>query len=310
MKRQRPVSLVVHGGAWNIPDDEADAHRTGVLNALKAGWELLKDGGTAVEAVERSIIVMENDDAFNAGRGSSLNAAGEIELDASIMEGGTLRAGAVAAVQNIANPISVARALMEKGDTVLLVGLGATRFAKEHGIPTCGQDALITGRAIARWRESQASGGRAPIRRRKGAAARSSPGDTVGAVALDAGGKIASGTSTGGTPNKQQGRVGDASLIGCGAYADDEIGGVSSTGWGEGIIRVVMAKSVIEMMRSNGDDPEQAAKDAIALLKKRTGGHGGVIVLNSAGRVGFAFNTPRMARAFITSSSKGPIAAV
>jgi beta-aspartyl-peptidase (threonine type) len=309
MKRQRPVSLVVHGGAWNIPDDEADAHRTGVLNALKAGWELLKDGGTAVEAVERSIIFLENDEAFNAGRGSALNAAGEIELDASLMEGETLRAGAVAAVQNVANPISLARAIMEKSDTVLLVGLGATRFAKEHHIPTCGQDALITGREIARWRESQSAGGRTPVRR-KGSAGWPSTGDTVGAVALDAGGRIASGTSTGGTPNKQQGRVGDSSLIGCGTYADSEIGGVSSTGWGEGIIRVVMAKSVIDMMRSNGDDPEQAAKDGIAFLKKKTGGHGGVIVLNAAGTVGIAFNTPRMARAYITSSSRVPIAAV
>jgi beta-aspartyl-peptidase (threonine type) len=309
MKRQRPVSLVVHGGAWNIPGDQAEAHRKGVLNALKAGWEILKDGGTAVDAVERSIIVMENDETFNAGRGSALDAAGEIGLDASMMEGGTLRAGAVAAVQNIANPISVARAIMEKSDTVLLVGLGATRFAKEHGIATCGQDALITGREIARWREAQASGKGTPVRR-KGAPRSPSPGDTVGAVALDAKGTIASGTSTGGTPNRPQGRVGDSALIGCGTYADNSLGGVSSTGWGEAIIRVVMAKSVIEMMQSNGDDPERAAKDAIAVLKKRTGGEGGVIVLSASGGVGIAFNAPRMARAFITSSSKGPIAAV
>jgi beta-aspartyl-peptidase (threonine type) len=309
MKRQNPVSLVVHGGAWNIPDDQADAHRAGVLSALKAGWEILKDGGTAVEAVERSIIVMENDDTFNAGRGSALNAAGEIELDASIMEGGTLRAGAVAALQNVANPISVARAIMEKSDIVLLVGLGAMRFAKEHGIATCGQDALITGREIARWREAQASGTGAPVRRKR-APGRSTPGDTVGAVALDAKGTIASGNSTGGTPNKHQGRVGDSALIGCGTYADNAVGGVSSTGWGEAIIRIVMAKSVIEMMHSSGDDPERAAKDAIAVLKKRTGGQGGVIVLGASGGVGIAFNTPRMARAYITSSIKGPIAAV
>ena len=309
MKRQNPVSLVVHGGAWNIPDDQVDAHRAGVLGALKAGWEVLNDGGTAVEAVERSIIVMENDDTFNAGRGSALDAAGEIALDASIMEGAKLRAGAVAAVQNVANPISVARAIMEKSDTVLLVGLGATRFAKEHGIATCGQDALITGRAIALWREAQASGAGAPARR-KGVPARSSPGDTVGAVALDSKGTIASGTSTGGTPNKHQGRVGDSALIGCGTYADNAVGGVSSTGWGEALIRVVMAKSVIDMMQSNGNDPERAAKDAIAALKKRTGGQGGVIVLGASGGVGIAFNEPRMARAYITSSIKGPIAAV
>jgi len=309
MKQQRPVSLVVHGGAWDIPDEEADAHRRGVLAALKAGWEILKDGGSAVDAVEHSITVMENNDTFNAGRGSSLNAAGEIELDASIMEGETLRAGAVAALQNVPNPISLARAIMEGSETVLLVGMGAMRFAKEHGIATCGQDALITGRAIARWREFQDSAERTPARR-KNAARRSAPGDTVGAVALDAGGRIASGTSTGGTPNKEQGRVGDSSLVGCGTYADSAVGGVSSTGWGEGIIRVVLAKSVIDMMLSNGGDPEQAAKNAVGLLKKRTGGDGGVIALNPAGRVGIAYNTRRMARAYITSSIKAPIAAV
>jgi beta-aspartyl-peptidase (threonine type) len=309
MKQQRPVSLVLHGGAWNIPDDQVEAHRKGVLSALKSGWEVLSDGGTALDAVERSIIVMENDETFNAGRGSSLNGVGEIEMDASIMEGGGLRAGAVAALQNIANPISVARAIMEKSETVLLAGLGATRFAKDHGIPTCGQDALITGRAIARWRELHASGGRAQVRR-GGSGGRRSPGDTVGAVALDAAGTIASGTSTGGTPNKQPGRVGDSSMIGCGTYADDTIGGAASTGWGEGIIRVVMAKNVIDLMRSNGNDPERAAREAVALLKERTGGHGGVIVLNTAGSVGIAFNTPRMSRAFITSASRKPFAAV
>jgi beta-aspartyl-peptidase (threonine type) len=309
MKRQRPVSLVVHGGAWDIPDDELVAHRTGVLNALKGGWELLNDGGSALDAVERAITVMENDETFNAGRGSSLNAAGEIELDAAVMEGGTLLAGAVAAVQTIPNPIVLARAIMEKSDSLLLAGMGATRFAKEKKIPTCGQDALITRREIARWRESQAENGTRPAVARRGARL-PHPGDTVGAVALDREGRIVSGTSTGGTPGKAPGRVGDSALIGCGIYADDEVGGVSSTGWGEGIIRVVLAKSVIDMMRSGGGDPEQAARGAVALLKKKTGGRGGVIVLNAVGNVGIAFNTPRMARAYITTSTKGPIAAV
>ncbi|HTY60376.1 MAG TPA: isoaspartyl peptidase/L-asparaginase [Bacteroidota bacterium] len=309
MKRQRPLSLVVHGGAWNIPDDEVDAHRAGALAAVRAGWDLLKEGGSAVEAVERAIAVMENDETFNAGRGASLNGAGEIELDASIMEGGNLRAGAVAAVQNIANPISLARAIMEKSESVLLVGMGATRFAKEHGVKTCGQDALITPRQIGRWRESQAAPERTPVRR-KGSPRRAVPGDTVGAVALDFEGTIASGSSTGGTPGKLPGRVGDAPLVGCGTYADNGIGGASATGWGEGIIRIVMAKSVLEIMHANGNDPEAAAKEAVALLKKRTGGHGGIIVVNSAGAVGIGFNTPRMCRAYMTSSTRAPIAAV
>ena len=308
MKRQRPLSLVVHGGAWDIPDDEVGAHRTGVLNALKEGWELLNDGGSALDAVERAISVMEDDETFNAGRGASLNAAGEIELDAAVMEGGSLRAGAVAAVQTIPNPIALARAIMEKSDSVLLVGMGAMRFAKERKIPTCGQDALITRRQIARWRESQAGDGERPGASRGARQVR--PGDTVGAVALDREGRIVSGTSTGGTPGKPPGRVGDSALIGSGIYADDEVGGVSSTGWGEAIIRVVLAKSVIDMMRSAGGDPEHAARGGIALLRKKTGGRGGVIVLNAVGNVGIAFNTPRMARAYITSSTKGSIAAV
>ncbi len=309
MKAQRPLSLAVHGGAWNIPDDERDAHRRGVLNALKAGWEVLKDGGSALTAVERAIVVMENNETFNAGHGAALNGAGEIELDASIMEGETLRAGAVAVVQNIGNPISVARAILEKGDAVLLSGMGATRFAKEHGLRTCGQDTLITRHEIERWRASQAAAEMTPARRKKKAPP-PFPGDTVGAVALDADGLIVTGTSTGGTPGKRPGRIGDSALVGSGIYADNAVGGACSTGWGEGIIRVVMAKSAVDFLASNGDDPEEAAKRAIALLKNRTGGQGGVIVLNAGGRVGFAFNTPGMSRAYITSSTKGPIAAV
>ena len=309
MKAQRPLSLVVHGGAWKIPDSEREAHRRGVLEAVRAGWEVLKDRGSALEAVERAVVVMENDETFNAGHGAALNAAGEIELDASIMEGGTLRAGGVAAVQNIANPISVAHAILEKSDAVLLSGMGATRFAKEHGLRTCGQDALVTRRGIERWRAYQSEAEKTPARRKKSAPTPVS-GDTVGAVALDADGLIAAGTSTGGTPNKLPGRIGDSALVGCGIYADNAVGGACSTGWSEGIIRVVMAKSVIDIMASNGDDPEEAAKGAIALLKKRTAGQGGVIVLNAGGSVGIAFNTPRMSRAYITSSTKGPIAAV
>ncbi|HUI11431.1 MAG TPA: isoaspartyl peptidase/L-asparaginase [Bacteroidota bacterium] len=308
MKQRRPVSLVVHGGAWAVPDDEVASHRSGVLAALKAGWEVLNDGASATEAVERAVSAMENNPVFNAGRGAALNSAGEIELDAAIMEGGTLQAGAVAALRNVANPISVARALMEQGDTVLLVGLGATLFAKEQGIPTCGPDALITVEAVARWRDVVARSGEGAVKKRKGR--RSSPGDTVGAVALDALGRIASGSSTGGTPNKRQGRVGDSALIGCGVYADSAAGGCSATGWGEGIIRVVLARSVVGAMRANGGNADAAAREGIALLKKRTGGEGGVIALNSAGAVGIACSTKRMPRAYMNSSLKSPVVAV
>jgi len=309
MKRQAPIALVVHGGAWDIPDDEVAAHRAGVTAALRAGWDVLKQGGAATEAVERAVVAMENDPVFNAGRGAALNSAGEIELDAAIMEGETLQAGAVAALRNVANPITVARAIMEKGEAVMLVGLGATLFAKEQGIPTCGPDALITVEAVARWRAAVARAGESGDgRKRKGR--RASPGDTVGAVALDAGGRLASGSSTGGTPNKRQGRVGDSPLIGCGVYADGAAGGCSATGWGEGIIRVVLAKSVVDFMRVHGPDAAAAAKEGVALLKKRTGGEGGVIVLNTAGEAGIAYSTKRMPRAYINASLKSPVVAV
>jgi len=306
MKRHAPVALVVHGGAWDIPDDAVEAHREGVTSALKTGWEVLKHGGPATEAVERAVAAMENDPVFNAGRGAALNSAGEIELDAAMMEGQTLQAGAVAALRNIANPITLARAIMEKSDAVLLVGLGATLFAREQGIPTCGPDALITVEAVARWRESLERGGETGGGKKR-KAHRSAPGDTVGAVALDSGGRIVSGSSTGGTPNKRQGRVGDSPLIGCGVYADSGAGGCSATGWGEGIIRVVLAKSVVDFMRANGPDPDAAARDGVALLKKRTGGEGGVIVLNPAGEAGIAYSTKRMPHAYVNSSLKSPV---
>ena len=301
------ISLVVHGGAWDIPDDMAAAHKDGVQKALKAGWAVLHAGGTAIEAVERAIVHMENDDTFDAGRGSFLNAAGEVELDASIMDGRKFKAGAVAAVQNIANPITLARTIMEESEHVLLVGMGASRFAREHGVQTCGQDDLITARELERWREVQ--GG-------KRASAKDSfrkikiPSDTVGAVALDEFGNIASGTSTGGTSNKHPGRVGDSPLIGCGTYADNNIGGVSATGWGEAIIKVVLAKTVVDLMDRNGNDPALAVRDGLKILVRKADGMGGIIALNNAGRAGIAFNTPRMARGYMNSEMKTPVVQV
>lgn len=302
MKQTHHLALIVHGGAWDIPDAQVEPHRAGTLKALKAGWQVLEKGGSAVEAVERSIILMEDDETFDAGRGSFLNAAGEIELDASIMHGKNFRAGAVAAVQNVPHPITLARAVMEHGTHVLLVGLGASRFAREHKVKTCAPDDLIIEREIERWRQGQLGG--------KKGGAKGEWGDTVGAVALDGAGNIASGTSTGGTPNKYPGRVGDSPLIGAGTYADNGVGGASSSGWGEALIKVVMAKQVLDLMERNGHDPEAAAREGIALLKKKVAGYGGVIALSPDGKIGCAYNTPRMARAYITSSMKSPFAAV
>jgi beta-aspartyl-peptidase (threonine type) len=298
------LALVLHGGAWDIPDELVEPHKRGLRAAIKAGWEVLRKNGSAVDAVEQAIVVMEEDETFDAGRGSFINAAGEVELDASIMSGVAFQAGAVAAVQNIPHPITLARAIMEKSEHVLLVGLGATRFAREHRIPTCSQDDLITSRELDRWRILQSDGeftAKDAFRKRR------QPSGTVGAVALDIKGTVAAGTSTGGIPNKFPGRVGDSPLIGCGTYADNNIGAVSTSGWGEAMIKVVMAKTVVDLMELKRMTPTEAVQDALRILEKKTRGYGGIIALNPRGEVGIAFNTPRMARAYQVSSMRLPV---
>ena len=295
------ISLVVQGGAWDIPDDLVRAHRTGVQNALKAGWAVLLDGGGAVDAVEEAIVAMENDETFNAGRGSCMNSAGQVELDAGIMDGTSLGAGAVAAVQNVPNPIRLARALMAEGSEVFLVGMGAVRFAREHQVKTCSQDDLITAKELERWRRAQDD--RKPARP-VGSKKKRASADTVGAVAMDRSGHIAAGTSTGGPPGKYPGRVGDSPLIGAGVYADNATGGVSASGMGEQIMKVALAKTVIELMGREGGTPEGAAKEGVKILRQRVHGSGGVIVMSAKGEIAVAYNTLRMARAYLTSGMK------
>jgi L-asparaginase / beta-aspartyl-peptidase len=300
------ISMIVHGGAWDIPDELVDAHRAGVGKALAIGWEVLKRGGNAVEAVEKATNYLEDDPTFDAGRGSFVNAVGEIELDASIMNGTSFRAGAVAAVRNIKNPISLARLIMDKSEHILLAGMGAVRFGREHGILQCTDDELLTGRELERWRQLQ---GKEKFSTRD-AFRKKVPRDTVGAVAVDKNGNVASGTSTGGTPNKYPGRVGDSPLIGCGTYADSTVGGASCSGWGESIIKVVLAKTVIDLMETNRGDGETASREGIIRLEKKADGFGGIIVLNKEGVPAVAYNTPRMARAFRTSAMDADVVEV
>jgi beta-aspartyl-peptidase (threonine type) len=293
------TSLIIHGGAWDIPDDLVAAHKAGCLTALEEGWKVLASGGDAVEAVERAIVSMENCSVFDAGSGSHLNADGVVELDAGIMDGSTFRCGAVAAVRRISNPILAARKVMEECEHILIVGEGAERFASEHGVPLCDPSALRSEREI---RALAAVKKRSKFASRDAFVGNSSPksrhsSDTVGAVALDADGNLCVGTSTGGTINKYPGRVGDSPLIGCGLYAENKIGGVSTTGWGEGMIKVALAKTITDLMR-NGAPPQQAAEEGIEILRIKVDGRGGVIVLDGEGRIGIAFNTPRMAYAW------------
>lgn len=273
-----------------------EAHLNGVRNALAAGWRALNRGGSALDAVEEAVVVMENDETFDAGRGSFLNHDGKVQMDALIMDGATLRAGGVGCVERIANPVCAARKILSESPHVYFVAEGAERFAAEHGIPLCRNEDLIIPREVERLREYQSH----LEQHRADLFAPTISHDTVGAVALDAGGDIAAATSTGGTLNKAPGRLGDSSLIGCGCYADNKTAAASTTGWGEPIMKLVLAKWASDRVAS-GNAPEWAAAEAIDYLKIRVNGHGGMILLDARGRLGIAHSTPRMAWAFKTS---------
>jgi beta-aspartyl-peptidase (threonine type) len=287
--------LVIHGGAWAMPDDMVEAHLNGVRNALAAGWGVLEHGGSSLDAVEEAVVIMEDDDTFDAGRGSFLNRDGKVQLDALIMDGSTLRTGGVGCVERLRNPVRAARKILSESPHVYFVGEGAERFAAEHGVPLCTNEELIIPREVARLHEYQAqaaNGGNDLF-------APEISHDTVGAVALDRDGNIAAATSTGGTLNKAPGRLGDSSLIGCGCYADNLSAAASTTGWGEPIMKLVLAKWTADRI-SAGNLPEWAAQEAMNYLKQRLNGHGGIIVLDAKGQFGIAHNTPRMAWALKT----------
>ena len=319
-------TLIVHGGAWAIPPEMAEDHQAGVAQALKTGHAILNWGGTATDAVEAAITILEDDPTFDAGRGSFLTSKGTVQLDALLMDGATLRAGGVACVEHLRNPIQAARLVLDKSPHVYFVGAGAEAFAASHGMPLIPNSELVLNRERIRLKEakSRLSAGLADITfsgalahddkspetaAEDASTSQSAPGeiskapqmpsdfeshDTVGAVALDQYGNLAAGTSTGGTLNKTPGRVGDSSLIGCGCYADNQSAAVSLTGWGEPIMKLVLGKWATDRV-SQGVTPELAAKEAIDYLYKRLGGHGGIILLGPDGQFGLAHNTPHMA---------------
>lgn len=289
--RQLPV-LVVHGGAWAMPEDVVDVHVHGVQKALADGWHVLERGGKALDAVEAAIVAMENDETFDAGRGSFLTRDGRVQMDALMMDGATLRAGGVGCVEHIRNPIQAARLVLDQSPHVYFVAEGAEQFAQEHGMELCRNEELVIEREVQRLKAAQAkeAAGHPDFT----FAGPQISHDTVGAVALDASGNIAAGTSTGGTLNKDPGRVGDSSLIGCGCYADNHSAAASCTGWGEPIMKLVLAKWAADRVRSGGA-PDATANEAISYLHRRLHGHGGLILLDARGRFGIAHNTPRMA---------------
>jgi len=289
--------LVVHGGAWAIPDDMVDDHRKGVRNALAAGWKALEKGASALDAVEEAVVVMEDDETFDAGRGSFLNRDGKVQLDALIMDGATLRAGGVGCVERVRNAVRVARKVLEESPHCYFVGEGAERFAAEHGIALIDNAELVIERERKRLDDIRKNGMPEEL-----ADLTLSSHDTVGAIALDRKGKLAAATSTGGTPNKAPGRVGDSSLIGCGCYADENAA-VSTTGWGEPMMKLVLGKWAVDRVQQ-GRSPETVSLEAMAYLKARADGHGGIILLDRNGRIGLAHNTPRMAFAYKTEKNE------
>jgi beta-aspartyl-peptidase (threonine type) len=269
----RPA-LIVHGGAGRGDPEIAAAQRAGCAAAWTAGWRILAGGGAALDAVTAAVTALEDDPAFNAGVGSVLTADGRVEMDASIMHGAALAAGAVALVSTVVNPIRLARAVMEEGRHVLLAGAAAEALAREHGLAMAPPEHFITGRQRARLAPGSGTG-------------------TVGAVAVDVRGHVAAATSTGGVAGKRAGRIGDSALIAAGTYADDRAGAASATGHGESIIRVALAKTAVDRLRG-GADPAVAARAAIRVLGERVRGEGGVIVVDRFGRGGWAHNTERM----------------
>jgi L-asparaginase / beta-aspartyl-peptidase len=275
------IAIVVHGGAGGLPRDGArhDRMRAGAAAAVEAGHAVLAGGGTSLEAVEAAVVVLEDDPEFNAGRGAALTEYGRVELDASMMDGTSRAAGAVAAVRGVRNPIRAARAVLEESRHVLLVGAPATEFAATAGLDFESETWFVT----ERERRALTNTAAEPAR------------GTVGAVARDAQGRLAAATSTGGVSGQRLGRVGDSPLIGAGTWADDATVAVSCTGHGESIIRSALAHEVDALLRHRGLGLEEACAIAIEGLG-RWGQDGGLIAVSSHGEVAARFNSAAMTR--------------
>ncbi|MEE9270640.1 MAG: isoaspartyl peptidase/L-asparaginase [Candidatus Krumholzibacteria bacterium] len=296
--KEKPLAIVIHGGAGtilkeNMTPEREKAYTDILTEVLQAGYEILEQGGSSLDAVEGAIRIMEDSPLFNAGKGAVFTNQGKNELDASIMDGATLQAGAVTSVTIIKNPITAARLVMTDSKHVLLAGRGAELFAGEHGLETVDPDYFFTQR---RWDSLLKAKERD---RSSNAASREEKFGTVGVVALDKDGNLAAGTSTGGLTNKLYGRVGDSPIIGAGSYANNKTCAVSGTGQGEYFMRNLVAYDVSVWMEHEGMSAQQAADKVIQEKLTELGGTGGVIVLDKDGNVAMSFNTEGMYRGFI-----------
>ncbi|XP_014664627.1 PREDICTED: isoaspartyl peptidase/L-asparaginase-like [Priapulus caudatus] len=296
--------VIVHGGAWSGGTGQCDARAEGAKQAAIAGWARLKETENSMDAVEAAVRALEDDPIFDAGTGSVLNDAGKIEMDAAIMDGTTLNSGAVACVQNIKNPVTLARKVMENTHHCLLVGEGANEFAEKIGIPVVPTEELVSELSTNKLKFCEGNYddrvGHAfkatNINKHKKHA--QGEHDTVGAVAVDPHGNVAAATSTGGITAKMVGRVGDSPLIGLGCYGDSDTGGVSCTGHGESIMKVHLASRIIMYMET-GMSAQDATELALDYMYRRTEGAGGAIVLDNKGNVGLHFTTDFMAWAYV-----------
>lgn len=297
--------IQIHGGAWAIPDALKPPHAAGVKQAYEAALAVLQAGKAPLQAAIAALKVMEDDPTFDAGTGSFLNEDGEVELDAAVMEGVGLKAGAVASVGRFKNPCEIALAVMERTEHVLLIGGGAERFALAEGFTPVDPRSLVHPREYEGY-EAWVKAGKPDARiffdeeGKVGSGEGTAEHDKRGTVGVVIGVRNAAGTydlfsgiSTGGTRGKRVGRVGDAPLVGCGLYADNEGAAVCCTGWGEAFIRTAAAKSVSDLV-GRGTHPQEAVEAVLATILRRTEGRGGIIAIGPDGRTGAAFSTPDM----------------
>lgn len=308
-------AFVIHGGAGtilksNMTAEVEAAYREKLKEALLAGYNILKNDGRSLDAVEAAIRILEDSPLFNAGKGAVLTSEGTAELDASIMDGKTLNAGAIAATKHVKNPISLARLVMEKSPHVMMVGDGAEAFAKQQGVELVPREYFITERRqkdLQKAKEAEKKEA-SPVKQTDPAKEQPAPADkkhgTVGAVALDKSGNLAAGTSTGGMTNKKFGRVGDSPVIGAGTYANNRTCAVSATGHGEYFIRGVVAYDISALMEYQGKSLAEAANLVIMNKLGKLGGTGGVIAIDKDGHITMPFNTAGMYRGYVRADGK------
>ena len=291
------TAIVVHGGAgnWDFSTERPNEAKVDCEKAVQVGQSILVGGGSALDAVEQAVRILENSPHLDAGRGSYLNAAGHIEMDALIMDGATLDLGAIAAVQRVFNPISLARLVMTESNHNFLVAGGAELFADEIGFPRCELSDLLVDHQWEIFESSQQGIAVQPAQ--AGEESDGQFGDTVGAVALDMRGNVAAATSTGGTRSKRPGRVGDSPLVGSGAYADNWTGAASATGYGEALMKILISKCACDFI-SQGLSAQKSCDAAIDVLRHRVDGQGGLIAIDNRRGIGISFNTRAMPHAY------------